>query len=394
MSASRSPVNQVQLNIDTRQMTDFKTPIVLDTGSGLMKAGFADQDLPSIIFPTIIGLPKYEEIMNGSLERESYIGHEAQHMRGVLALKHPMKNGIIRNWDEMEKIWHHTFQQLSVDPEDHPVLLTEAAMNPLENRSRMVEVMFECFNVPFAYVAMQAVLALYASGRSTGVVFDSGDGVSHSVPVFEGYCLPHAVQRFPLAGVDVTMHLKKLLQEQGVCMRTTAEMEIVREMKEKCCCVALNYEAELAQGGPSSREMGYSMPDGQFVCLGTERFRAPEILFKPELIGRDHYGMHESVFKSILSSDIDLRRGFLGNIVLSGGNTLLPGLPERLQAEIEGMVPPDMAECVRVTSPRDRDFSVWSGGAVLANLPTFTSAWIAREEYEEFGPQIVFRKCF
>ncbi|KAA8583410.1 hypothetical protein FQN60_015956, partial [Etheostoma spectabile] len=377
-------------------MTDFKTPIVLDTGSGLMKAGFADQDLPNIIFPTIIGMPKYEEIMNGNLERETYIGHDAQHMRGVLALKHPIKNGIIRNWDEMEKIWHHTFQQLCVDPDEHPVLLTEAAMNPLENRQRMVEIMFECFNVPFTYVAMQAVLALYAAGRSTGVVFDSGDGVSHSVPVFEGYSLPHAVQRFPLAGVDVTMHLKKVFMgrlppikvanipqkltditeityrmplvnsvgysspssaEQGVCMRTTAEMEIVREMKEKCCCVAVDHDAELSHGGASCREMHYTMPDGQIVTLGTERFRAPEILFKPELIGRDHYGMHES----------------------------------RLQAEIKGLLPTAMGESVRVTSPKDRDFSVWRGGAVLAQLPTFSSAWISLEEYEEHGPQIVFR---
>uniref|UniRef100_A0A671TZD3 Si:ch211-241j12.3 n=1 Tax=Sparus aurata TaxID=8175 RepID=A0A671TZD3_SPAAU len=385
---------QAPPNISLIELTDFKTPIVLDTGSGLIKAGFADQDLPSIVFPTIIGMPKYEEIMNGNLERETYIGHEAQHMRGVLTLKHPIMNGIIRNWDEMEKIWHHTFQQLRVDPENHPVLLTEAAMNPSENRQRMVEIMFENFSVPFTYVAMQAVLALYAAGRSTGVVFDSGDDVSHSVPVFEGYCLPHAVQRFPLAGIDVTMHLKKLLQEQGVSMRTTAETEIVREMKEKCCSVALNYEDELSAGGSSYTEMHYTMPDGQIVTLSTERFRAPEILFKPELIGRDHCGMHQSVFKSILSSDIDLRRCFLGNIVLSGGNTLLAGLPERLQAEVKGLVPSDMWESVRVTSPKDRDFSVWSGGAVLANLPTFSSAWISQEEYEEYGPQIVYRKCF
>ncbi|KAK5880532.1 hypothetical protein CesoFtcFv8_023550 [Champsocephalus esox] len=172
--AMRGPGSAIQAQLNmTQQMTDFKTPIVLDTGSGLMKAGFADQDLPNIIFPTIIGMPKYEEIMNGNLERETYIGHEAQHMRGVLALRHPIKNGIIRNWDDMEKIWQHTFQQLGVDPDNHPVLLTEAAMNPLGNRQRMVEIMFECFNVPFTYVAMQAVLALYAAGRSTGTSANS-----------------------------------------------------------------------------------------------------------------------------------------------------------------------------------------------------------------------------
>ncbi|KAL2081877.1 hypothetical protein ACEWY4_021695 [Coilia grayii] len=391
--SSSTPISQV-FDTPEREMSHFKVPIVLDTGSGLMKAGFADQDLPTTVFPTVIGVPKYEEVMNGSFERETYIGHDAQHMRGVLALKYPMKNGIIRNWDDMEMIWSHTFRQLGVEPEEHPVLLTEAALNPKENRQRMVELMFEAFGVPLTYVAMQAVLALYAAGRTTGVVFDSGDGVSHSVPVFEGYCLSHAVQRFTLAGVDVTQHLRKLLQEQGVSMCTSAEQEIVRDMKERHCYVALDYEAELARGGASSSPVYYTLPDGQAVCLSTERFRAPEILFKPELIGRDHYGMHESLFKSVLHSDIDLRRSFVGNIVLSGGTTLLAGLPERLQRELREMVPPDLAESVRVTSPKDRDFSVWSGGAVLANLPAFSAAWISQDEYEEFGPQIVFRKCF
>ncbi|XP_065113485.1 uncharacterized protein [Paramisgurnus dabryanus] len=389
----RSSLDRLQMNTSTRLM-EYKTAIVLDTGSGLMKAGFADQDLPTSVFPTIIGHPKYEEVMSGGVDRELYVGHDAQHMRGVLTLKHPIKNGIVNNWDEMEMIWHHAFQQLAVDPQDHPVLLTEAARNPVENRQRMIEVMFEVFNVPLTFVAMQAVLALYASGRTTGVVLDSGDGVSHCVPVFDGYCLPHAVQRFNLAGADVTSQLQKLLLDQGVRMQTSAELEIVREMKEKCCYVALDYESELRRGDTDSSELHYTLPDGRLVSLTTEPFRAPEILFRPELIGRDHYGMHESVFKSILQSDIDLRRSFVGNIVLSGGNTLLAGLPERLQYEIRHMVPVDLMDNVRVLSPKDRDFSVWCGGAVLSNLPLFSSAWISADEYEEFGPQIVFRKCF
>ncbi|XDV42463.1 hypothetical protein PO909_011120, partial [Leuciscus waleckii] len=389
----RSPLHQLQLNT-YRQMSDYKTPIVLDSGSGLMKAGFADQDLPTTVFPTVIGHPKYEEIMNGSVERAVYIGHDAQHMRGVLALKYPIRNGVVHNWDEMEMIWDHAFQHLSVSPEDHPVLLTEAAMNPRQNRQRMVELMFESFSVPLAFVALQAVLALYASGRTTGVVLDSGDGVSHSVPVFEGYCLPHAVQRFNLAGADVTLQLQKLLLEQGVCMRTSAELEIVREMKERCCCVALDYEAELKSAGSTSSEVQYTLPDGRLVSLASERFRAPEILFRPELIGRDHYGMHESVFRSIMQSDIDLRRSFVGNILLSGGNTLLPGLPERLQQEVCDVCASDLSVCVRVISPPERDSSVWSGGAALASRTELSGAWISAQEYQEFGPHIVFRKCF
>ncbi|XP_072532809.1 uncharacterized protein [Salminus brasiliensis] len=390
----RSPVLHQQLEIFSREMRDFLTPVVLDTGSGLVKAGFADQDLPSLIFPTAIGVPKYEEVMSGSAQRDVYVGHDAQHMRGVLTLHYPLKNGIISNWDQMEMIWQHVFQQLCVDAEDHPVLLTEGVMNPQVNQQRMVQLMFETFNVPLTFIALQPVLALYAAGRTTGVVFDSGDGVSHSVPVFDGYSLPHAVQRFTLAGSDVTLKLKKLLLEQGVCMRTSAELEIVREIKERCCCVALDYEAELSRGGEASKQAHYTLPDGQVVSLTTERFRAPEILFRPELIGCDHYGMHESIFRSVLQSDIDLRRSFLGNIVLSGGNTLLAGLPERLQLELANLAPAGVADCVRVISSPDRDFSVWKGGAILSGMQTFSSAWISRAEYEEFGPNIVHRKCF
>ncbi|KAM9496126.1 uncharacterized protein Hap1MRO34_023269 [Clarias gariepinus] len=389
----RSSVQQ-QLQINTREMSDFQTPVVLDTGSSLVKAGFADQDLPTTIFPTAVGLPKYEEVMSGSVERGVYVGHNAQHMRGVLTLHYPMRSGVVSNWDYMEMIWSHAFEQLRVCSEDHPVMLTEGAMSAHENRQRSIQLMFECFNVPLTYTAMQPVLALYATGRTTGVVFDSGDSMSHSVPVFDGYCLPHAVQRFNLAGADVTLHLKQLLTEQGVCMRTSAEMEIVREIKERCCCVALNYEAELGGGGVASAQTQYSLPDGHVVSLTTERFRAPEILFRPELVGQDYYGMHESIFRSVLQSDMDLRRDLVGNIVLSGGNTLLPGLPERLRSEIRRLAPAGLSEKVKVTGPRDRDFSVWRGGAVLASMPSFSSAWISQDEYDEFGPQIVFRKCF
>ncbi|KAK3522763.1 hypothetical protein QTP86_034196 [Hemibagrus guttatus] len=389
----RSPVLQ-QLHICTRERSDFQTPVVLDTGSSLVKAGFADQDLPTTIFPTTVGLPKYMEVMSGSVERGVYVGHDAQHMRGVLTLHYPMRNGVVSDWDQMEMIWSHAFEQLRVCSEDHPVLLTEGVVGVRENRQRSVQLMFESFNVPLAYMALQPVLALYATGRTTGVVFDSGDGASHSVPVFDGYCLPHAVQRFNVAGNDVTLHLKQLLTEKGVCMRTSAEMEIVREIKEKCCFIALNYEAVLGGGGGASAPMHYTLPDGHVISLTTERFRAPEILFRPELIGQDYYGMHESIFRSVLRSDIDLRRDLVGNIVLSGGNTLLAGLPERLQHELSGLAPAGLGERIKVTSSPDRDFNVWRGGAVLANMPSFSSAWISQEEYEEFGPQIVFRKCF
>lgn len=378
---------------------DVLGSIVIDNGSGVLKAGYAGDDKPKVVIQSVVGRPKewHKRVMSGGIsrERDEYIGAVVQEHRGLLKLNYPLEHGVVEDWGDMEKVWAYLYSdELNIKSEEHPVLLTEAPLNPQTNREKAAEIFFETFNIPALYVSIQAVLALYASGRTTGCVLDSGDGVTHSVPVYEGFAMSHSIQRMNLAGRDVTNYLQLLLKRQGHNFETSSEFEIVREIKEKLCAVKYDPINETEEEKKYATQE-YMLPDGQKFKVGKAFYQAPEVLFRPYLTGKEYNGIHDVLVKSITKADLDLRQTLFQNVVLSGGTTVLKGFGNRLLGEVKKTMGSDnLSLPIRISAPQERKYSTWMGGSILASLNTFKKMWVSAQEYNEEGSAALHRKTF
>lgn len=292
-------------------------------------------------------------------------------------------------------------------PNEHPVFLTEPPLNPIANREKATQIMFETFNTPAAYIAVTSVLSLFASGRTSGAMLDSGEGASFVVPIHNGFALPHAVQRMDVAGCDLTRRMEGLLAERhgNLFPEGTARASIesvARGVKERLGRVALDYDNEASA---TKDEAIYELPDGRVITVGNERFQCAEALFQPSLLlahlstkgqrlraEEECLGLHEALYLAISKCDLDIHAGLYSGVVLAGGSSLFPGLDDRLQKELSALAPP--ATVVSVLAPGQRKDSAWVGGSTLASMPSFTTRWITSEEYDENGPALVHRKCW
>jgi len=381
--------------------SDVLKTLVLDPGTSSVKCGLAAESLPAVVCPSVVGkrvaqrkkliLKKtaaLDEDDEGGLP-ETTVGDDAvtamRERVGGVHLHWPITNGVVKDWDPMEHLINHCFAEMECVPESTNVVLTQPPFNPRDSLEKWATAMFESFQVPRLAVVPQGLCALYASGRVTGVVLDSGDGVTTVSPVYDSFPIAHATNRMNVGGGDVTTHMKRLLYERGYNFSNAVDELNLRQLKESLGWVSQDYEKDLA--APEAVEK-YEMPDGSEIEVGRERFRCTEVLFSPGIVHSEDKGMAEFVAAAVQSCGIDARRDLLANVVLSGGNTLFDGFAKRLQQDVVTHFPGLFASTSVVAAP-DRKFNVWAGASVLATLDSFSAYYVTRDEYDEHGPGVV-----
>jgi len=384
----------------------MKKPIISDNGTGFVKCGYAGENFPALIFPSMIGKPlmRYEEDFKDVELKDIMVGDECAKHRAMLETSYPIENGIVKDWEGMIHLWDYTFnERMKIDPTEHNILLTEPPMNPKSNQISMLQNMFEKYRFPAAKVSIQAMLVLYAQGLLTGVVVDSGDGVTHVVPVWEGICPPLLIKRLNIAGRHITRYLIKLMQLRGYAFNRSADFETVRQIKEQLCYVGYDLDVEKRLALETTvLTKKYTLPDSRVIKIAKERFEAPEILFTPHMFDSEQEGMADMLFNMIQEADVDLRADFYKHIVLSGGSTMYPGLPSRLEKDMRKLY---LDRCLhgdekllakfklRIEDPPRRKHMVFLGGSVLADImkdrPEF---WISAQEWAEQGENIIGKK--
>ena len=372
---------------------EIKTVVVIDNGSNTIKAGFAGDDAPRKIFPSMIGYTKKSPINLAMDEKSYYVGDEAKERRGRLEMKNPFYDSLVNDWTDVENTWSYTFfSALKVCPEEVYAVITESPMNPRKYRERTMETLFELFNLEGVYLASKSLLSLYSTGSTTGCVIDSGKGVTYSVPIYEGYASPHTMISLNLGGRHLDNKLNKILFDKGYEFTTPLELELLSEIKEKLCSVSTSKNSQSKETKFETEPKTYNLPDDSVVRLGDEKQKIPEALFNPKDIGINEPGIHECCFKSIMKTNTEIRPEMFSNIVLAGGNTMFEGLRKRLHDEITEVAPTKTK--VKVVSNPERLYSSWIGGSIIGHTDNFQYLCITRKEYEESGSKIVNDKIF
>ena len=378
----------------------LKQPIIIDLGSSEIKTGFSGEDKPSLIFKSFIGEPKYKDVFSSiykeNKEIKQYIGEDCLKNIGLLKLHNPIKHGILVNEQEIIPLFNHIYSKLGINTDErreHPLIITEPLLNPYSNREKIANSLFDYIGIPSIFFASQPILSLFSTSATTGIILESGEGVSQSCIIYEGYSLPNTYERYDFGGGDVTEYLKLAMKKKGYQLFNSNEYRLISDMKEKYCFFLpqkYNLNIENVKKALNSKKINYYLPDGTRVTLGDERILASEILFNPELIGKEYLGLSDIIFSSINKAEIQLRPKAFENIVLSGGNVLMRGLEDKMKEDIINKC--NKIVKINVSTVKEPQISCWVGGNIISSIDIFKRISVSKTEWEEKGSKILHVK--
>ncbi|KAH9598171.1 Actin family [Trypanosoma melophagium] len=390
---------------------------VVDVGSSRTRIGIAGEEAPRVVAATLVGAARPRGVPGGLLQHHSddYAGEAAESAAGRLLTRRPVRGRRIADFDDLEHLLHDAlYAWLPLVPGETPLLWVEPARTTRDDRERLCALLFDVFDIPRLAIASAAATTVYATGRTTGIALDSGEDRTTISAVWEGYSLQHAVHVSAVAGRALTDRLFTFLRGKGYAFSTPQDHRLVDDIKRNMCYVATDVELEMEQLRKKTHLESYQLPDDQRIYLYESQFMVPEMLFTPQLesielatsLGeKDMYsedvckreiGWAEAVKQVIENAPSYTQSHLYGNIVLGGGNTMFPGIEQRLQQDVVKLTnnnnntniknnitnSQDAVNCIAFP---DRDFSAWIGGSVVASMPTFPNTGLSRSEYHENG---------
>mmetsp|Transcript_103358 Transcript_103358/g.267332 ORF Transcript_103358/g.267332 Transcript_103358/m.267332 type:complete len:408 (-) Transcript_103358:2-1225(-) len=393
---------------------DEQDVIVLDCGSGYLKVGFSGEDAPRAVLPTAVATTTVDDareeehaVGDAAQQKKSqaFFGDEALLQAGASVVR-PVRRGAIgqdaASKEALESLWEHTFRNiLGVEQEDLPVLIADPqplGQTAYQSRAWMAEVMFEKLKVKSLAIFNTAVLALFSTGKTRGLVVESGEGVTQAVPVFEGYAIPHAIFKMEVAGQDVTSKVQSLMEASQDGAHFAKDLRVMQLLKEKVCTVAPNFKTAMHGKDAADEEMrSFELPDGVIIQVSQQiRCGAPEVLFGSG--EQDAPSMQKICMEAIDTCDLDFKQDLIKSVLVAGGTTMIPGLASRLRTELSNVLPAEMARQVDIGVDSQRRYAAWIGGSMFASLSTFDQVAITKQEYEEGksdrGVSLFARKTF
>ena len=372
-------------------------PIIIDLGSCEVKSGYrTEEGVPSIRFPSYIGEPKYNKILrtlnkSKSEFKEQFVGDSCEPYLGILKLRYPIKHGVFSNEEDISLIFNHIYSNLKLSSEkvsQHPLLISEPILNPKSNRENIAEILFEKYNIPSLIFGYQPSLSLLAFSSTSGVIVETGDGVSQTCSVIDGYSIPSSFIRSDFGGEDVSDYFRKLLRMKGFDLITETEKLLLHEIKRKY----LNCNLD---GKKEDKVFKYVLPDQKVIQLDSDNYYASKVLFNPSLVGKNCLGLHHMLSTCIEKTNSEFREKLCSNIKLTGGNSCIKGLSEVLHTQIKLLLPKFKNNAkIKTMNSNSAAISCWMGGTIIANLGIFKDLLITKENWEDSGKNILHKQTF